>query len=170
MSILEETKHTLDEAAQLLGVTRRTVERYATRGARGVRLKLTRIGGKTWVLERHLVSFVEQQNQSERSPNGQKGIEIMQSPLEYVSEKMPALRDWKLTKTVDGQRFIWRIAAPAWKNIPVELTTDQTKSAKQAVREIFRQTGVPMPRLVKMVWLDKFARLRQQIEAKEHSK
>lgn len=67
MDLLTEPKHTLAEAAALLGVSKRTIRRYARRGVRGVTLQLTRWCGRSVVLERNLRLFVEQQNQPEEN-------------------------------------------------------------------------------------------------------
>jgi hypothetical protein len=57
-SLLDEPRHTVPEAARLCGVHASVIYRWAQKGVGGVRLPLTRIGGKTYVLRRHLEEFI----------------------------------------------------------------------------------------------------------------
>lgn len=85
--------------------------------------------------------------------------------LDDFSQNCDFLRDWALTKTIEGQRFIWTISAPTWGDIPVQLTTRQTESGREVAREVFRQTSIRLPALFAVFWAEKFKSLRSQIEA-----
>lgn len=59
MSILRERHFTIDEAAELVGVHRVTIDRWCRYGLEGRKLRRFKKGGRLVILERDLEDFIE---------------------------------------------------------------------------------------------------------------
>lgn len=63
-SVLDEPKYTIAEAARRVGprTSAATIFRWAQRGVGGVKLRITRIGGRSYVLHKDLEAFISRRS------------------------------------------------------------------------------------------------------------
>lgn len=80
-SVLDAEKYRITEAARRLNTHVSTIHRWAQRGIGGVKLRITRVGGRSFVLKDDLEDFIR------RRSDPPPATEIEAAPLAHRAEE-----------------------------------------------------------------------------------